>query len=183
MKHGSWCHKLAEMNRLPAKNLEFDGDLFPNEWHCGPTGCGKSRPWREMEPKVYLKDVTTEWWNNYKNEEVVLIEDIDKYHVKKGYDLKIWLDRYSFKANVKCGYEMEIRPKKIVITSNFEPSDIWSDETTLGPLYRRLQIHRYKKNAFGGYYVTVTKYGDADHVPNVIREYDKVDRKNYPIYG
>jgi len=53
--------------------------------------------------------------------------------------MKRWLDKYPFQAPVKGGY-MLIRPKKIVVTSNYTVREIWSDEQTAGPIERRVRV-------------------------------------------
>lgn len=110
-----------------------------HEWRYGVTGTGKSEGAREQHPGAYIKDPTKEWWDKYDFEEVVIIDDFDKYQVKQGGDMKRWLDKYPFKAQVKGGY-LDIRPKKIIVTSNYHPSEIWSDEQTLGPILRRVKV-------------------------------------------
>lgn len=59
-----------------------------------------------------------------------------------GHKLKIWVDIYAFRAEVKGG-SITIRPEKIIVTSNYHPSEIWSDDTTLEPLLRRFKIVRF----------------------------------------
>jgi hypothetical protein len=116
-------------------------DSLENEWLYGTTGTGKSRMVREKYPDAYIKSANTKWWDHYVDQEVVIIEDFDKFHVKHGYDLKIWGDHYPFPAETK-GSTMMIRPKKIIITSNYTPEEIWDDETTYGPINRRFKVQR-----------------------------------------
>lgn len=132
---------IASRNRPQVESLTE----LSNEWHYGPTGTGKSRAVREKYPDAYIKSAATEWWNGYNDHEVVIIEDIDIYHVKLGYHLKIWSDHYPFPANIKGTAESLIRPKSIIITSNYAPNQIWSDPQTLEPILRRFKVMEYKR--------------------------------------
>jgi len=55
--------------------------------------------------------------------------------------LKIWADRYKFRTEEK-GSSLVIRPERIVVTSNYHPSELWPEQQTqiLDPLYRRFKI-------------------------------------------
>lgn len=119
-------------------------EQLANEWNWGPTGTGKTRDAWERYPDAFCKKANTHWWDGYDGEEVVIIDDFDKYHVKQGYELKIWLDHRPFPAEFKGGSKM-IRPKKIIITSNYHPRDIWEDDTTLQPVLRRVTVKEFEK--------------------------------------
>lgn len=117
-------------------------------WYYGETGTGKSRKARGDNPNAYVK-LPTKWWDGYRNHEVVIIEDLDVKHDYMGYFLKVWADRYPFPVETKGGGGFNIRPRLIIVTSNWHPKDIWSDEQTLNPLLRRF---------------TVTKFGSVDQI-------------------
>ncbi|QCX35080.1 replication-associated protein [Blackfly multicomponent virus 2] len=116
-----------------------DNDDIINEWYYGDTGTGKSLKARTDNPGFYLK-MCNKWWDGYLGEESVLIEDFDKNHHVLGHHLKIWADRYAFPAEVK-GSKVNLRPKKIVVTSNWHPKEIWPDDLqTLDPILRRFRV-------------------------------------------
>jgi len=97
------------------------------EWIYGPPGTGKSWTARYENPVFYWK-ACTKWWDGYKGEDVVLIDDFDLAHRYLGHCMKIWLDEYAFGAEIK-GSSMLIRPKKIIITSNYHPNQIWGESS------------------------------------------------------
>jgi len=47
-----------------------------------------------------------------------------------GHYLKLWADKWTFSAESK-GFSRVIRPKKLVVVSNYHPKDIWGEETVM----------------------------------------------------
>lgn len=131
--------------RVSKRKLEtMDGDM-EHEWFVGETGCGKSRTARLENPGAYVKDPTTKWWDGYVDEDVVIIDDFDRFQVKQGGDMKRWLDRYPYQAEFKGGQQI-IRPRKIVVTSQYYPREIWDDLKTVEAIMRRVRV----RTCFGG---------------------------------
>lgn len=133
--------KIEKRDQPPAVTL--DGEL-QHEWFYGPSGAGKSYAARQQNPGAYIKDPKNAWWDGYKGEDVVIIDDFDKFQVKQSGDMKRWLDRYPFKAECKGGYIGDIRPKKIVVTANYHPNEIWEQsDITLSTILRRVKVTRF----------------------------------------
>lgn len=115
------------------KNVRSIQELYevPRTWPMeifvfyGTSGCGKSRAvWDLMnatEEKIYVKDVSNEWWENYEGEPNVLLDDFDGSVFKRSYLLQL-MDRYPMRINIK-GRSAMFRSKRLFITTNFHPSE------------------------------------------------------------
>lgn len=127
-------------------NMDQPESLEPgalHDWFYGGPGTGKSRAAREENPGFFDK-LLNKWWDGYKGEDVVILDDFDKNHEKLGSHIKRWADLYPFKAEIKHG-AMNIRPKKIVVTSNYHPDEIWGRETILcQAIKRRFRVMRFR---------------------------------------
>ena len=85
----------------------------------------KSRYIFENHPGAYIKEAN-KWWDGYREDDpahkTVLIDDLHpKWSEKER--LKNWGDRYPFMAEIKGG-SILIRPARILITSNYHPSEV-----------------------------------------------------------
>lgn len=113
-------------------------------WFYGSAGSGKSQYVRDHFPQVFDKSANTKWFCGYQNHETLLIDDFDLRHANHVFDLKRWGDRYPFPAETKNG-SLIIRPKHVVVTSNYHPNQIWTSQADLEPILRRFRIVKFTK--------------------------------------
>lgn len=61
----------------------------------------------------------TKWFDGYKGQRVIVIEDLDKYTAHQiGHHIKLWADRYPVTAEVK-GATIPLKHYILFVTSNF----------------------------------------------------------------
>lgn len=123
------------------KSKPLDGDL-EHEWWYGPTGTGKSKTLWEKYPDHYQKPVN-KWWDGYSGQDVVAIEEWEPKNECTASKLKIWADRYPFPGEIKGGTVERIRPKKIIVTSNYTIRECFPNPQDHEPLLRRFKVVHY----------------------------------------
>lgn len=145
-----------------------DRPILDNVWIYGPSGCGKSSRVRQEHEAFYSKPMN-KWWDGYQREDVVVLDDFDPNHGSYlSYYLKIWADHYSFNAEVKGGM-MHIRPKTIIITSQYTIEDCFRlkdgspDHPTIDAISRRFKRLNY--SGFFGQFVDPNFIGNPVPAP------------------
>ena len=140
IKYQSAFHRIRSLALETAPLVATD--VLNNFWFYGKSGSGKSREARRRFPDAYLK-AKNKWWSGYQFQEVAIVDDVDPQHsVWMGAFLKEWSDHYPFQAEIKGG-SFVIRPKTIVITSQYKIEDIFTDPETVAALQRRFQVTRF----------------------------------------
>lgn len=112
-----------------------------NEWYWGDSGTGKSRKAREENPGAYLKNAN-KWWDGYVDQEVVIIDEWSPQHECLASHLKQWADHHAFAAESKGG-ALCIRPKKIIVTSNYSIDQCFPNPADSEPMRRRFKVTHF----------------------------------------
>lgn len=134
-----------------AKRIRQDYQLPPPDleevtgfWFVGPPNTGKSYTARKLYPGLYDKPCN-KWWDGYQGQETVLVDDFDLNHKVLGHHLKRWADCYSFPAEHK-GTTIQIRPKRIIVTSNYTISELFCEDPQLcDAITRRFAVTEFSE--------------------------------------
>ncbi len=120
------------------------------QWYVGPTGFGKTRTAVARYPNLYDKPLN-KWWDGYRGQETVLIDDLAPAHGKWiGHLMKRWADWKSFPAEQK-GTTVMIRPKRIIVTSQYTIDEVFydpQDKCTVDAIKRRFKVTNFTCNVF-----------------------------------
>lgn len=137
--HYKKYEELVERLQKKPDRLTWKRGQSPNLWIYGPTGTGKSHKARELYPDLYEK-MLNKWWEHYDQQEEILLEDVGMSHAAWiGDFIKIWADIYPFRNEAKFGSKM-LRPKVIIVTSNYHPEELFPDPNVHLPIMDRFQL-------------------------------------------
>jgi len=124
------CHEISREHMVAPPDAAGVTGL----WLWGPPGSGKSRRARELFPGIFDK-ACNKWWDGYQGGPI-LLDDFDMSHRALGHHLKRWADRYAFTGETKGGV-IFIRPERVVVTSNYSISQIFSEDAVLSEALTR----------------------------------------------
>jgi len=111
--------------------------------YWGVTGTGKShRAWQEAGQDCFIKNPSTKWWDGYRGEDCVLIDEFTG-QIGITYLLR-WLDKYSCRVEEKGG-DQPLKATRFWICSNTDPREWYPDANneTKAALLRRLNITHF----------------------------------------
>lgn len=116
------------------------------EYHYGETGTGKSRyAFKDYNPETHyvLRKANGDavWWDGYTGQETIIIDDFTPKAYKLSYMLNL-LDRYAMTIDIKGG-STQLLAKKVIITSNYQPEDLYTGE--LCKEHRKALLRRFTK--------------------------------------
>lgn len=110
-----------------------------NVWLYGQRGTYKTTYVQTEYPMYYDKD-KSKYWNGYTNQEIVMVDDIEQEETFMLGNLKKWAQHKPFPGEDKYGGFKVIRPKTIIVTSNYHPDEIWKNTKEVEPISRRFKI-------------------------------------------
>lgn len=135
------------LKQIAKDYIEFkDKTHLRGIWIYGEAGAGKSRWVREqanlLKKRLYPK-LCNKWWDGYQGEELVCMDDLMPEHKVLCQQLKIWSDRYDCILEVK-GAACHSNYEWFIVTSQYAPEEIFTDEKDLAAIQRRFQIYKIK---------------------------------------
>lgn len=140
--------RVIHYNKLKAiakDHMKFtDKDHLRGLWIFGDAGAGKSRWVREHCPAAELyPKLCNKWWDGYTGQKFVVMDDFGPQHVVLAQQLKIWADRYGCILETKGGAVAD-NYEWFIITSQYQPIEIFKDQRDLEAINRRFKIFNIK---------------------------------------
>lgn len=168
MDPGMYVRHYTTAKKLRSEIPEAENTPLPKPagvWIWGVPGTGKTTTVTNAYEGAYLKDLN-KWWDGYAAQDVVVIDEFAKDYPQDIKRLiKVWGDRLPFTGESK-GVSHRIRPKLVIITSN------WSiDQTFPDPIDSAAMKKRYFTIKFDRY-----RHYDEEQLREIIenRVYDVV---------
>lgn len=114
-----------------------------NKWIVAPSGYGKSYYARKKYPDFYDKS-PNKWYVGYRGEETILCDDFGPMQcMYLSWYIKRWADLFSFPMETKGGGK-SIRPKHIVVTSQYLIEQCFPDQETIDAINNRFKVKHLK---------------------------------------
>lgn len=109
-------------------------------WLWGKPGTGKSRFARDFDNNGFYK-LLNKWWDGYRGQKTIILDDFSKDHKCLGSHLKRWADRYPITGEIK-GSVIPPHYDTLIVTANYTPEEIFEDEMLAAAIRRRFIIIR-----------------------------------------
>jgi len=130
----------------PSDLKTLETDTSPNLWVYGDSGEGKSTYVRQLAGTDYFAKNKNKWFDCYQGEKTVIIDDFDLGHSGLGSHVKLWGDKFSFVGEIKGGAAY-IRPRRMMITSNYSIDEIWKgDDQMIASIKRRYKVIKFDRS-------------------------------------
>ncbi len=148
-------HIIKRMRQDHPDQLQ-DLEAYDNYWIVAPTGYGKSRYAREQYPDFYDK-APNKWWIGYANQSTIICDDFSPKQCEHlGWYMKRWADLFPYPYEDKGGGG-QMRPKRIVVTSQYTIQECFEDYKVVEAMERRFTVVNLAR--------WQDRVGDEDEVP------------------
>lgn len=147
-KDGRWEDASAKHQVLYLSNLVkltahysvgFQAPGTRGTWIYGATGTGKSYSARHNFGNSFFVKGQNKWFDNYRAEPVIILDDFDTLGTCLSHLLKIWGDSYPCHGEIK-GASVALRHEHFIITSQYLPEQLWTDQALVDAIHRRFKI-------------------------------------------
>lgn len=135
----------SKLKAIAKDHMKFtDATHLRGVWIFGDAGAGKSRWVREHCPAADLyPKLCNKWWDGYTGQKFVVMDDFGPQHAVLAQQLKIWADRYGCILETKGGAVAD-KYEWFIITSQYQPIEIFKDPKDLEAINRRFKIFNIK---------------------------------------
>lgn len=136
--------KMEKIERPSPKALR---NVRTGVWITGKAGIGKTTLVQRVYKNVFEK-THDEYWNGYGGERNVVINDVDKTNARKLLtNLKLWADCTIIKGKQKHRGPISLRPRRIIVTSQYTPRQLYKHKD-LAAITRRFAQYKFTRPLF-----------------------------------
>lgn len=125
-----------------ALRKQWRTEMTKGIWYWGSTGVGKShRAFEGYHPDThYVKDLNTMWWDGYKGQEIVILNEF-RGQFRFSFLLEL-IDKWPLNVPIRNKESIPFLAKKVVITCNTRPEDLFSNTVgdRMDQLLRRCDV-------------------------------------------
>lgn len=112
-------------------------------WMWGESRTGKSTGARKGD--YYLK-LGNKWWDGYKGQKRVVIDDLGKEAAKSLTDkIKLWADPHFDQTGETKGGAIPLTYDLLIVTANWHPYDVWGQTEDYDPIMKRFVVSDKKE--------------------------------------
>lgn len=139
---GEYIRHFRNLHQIKVENMPNTGTEKRCLWLHGKPGSGKSRFAFALNPDSCYAKMANKWWDGFKDQNTIVLDDFGKDHRVLGYHLKRWADRYPCILEVK-GSALLANYETFIVTSNYTIDEVWEndEETTLAINRRFKSLH------------------------------------------
>ncbi len=108
-----------------ALRKKFRTEMTSCNWYTGPSGAGKShRVFEDYDPeKCFIKDLTVDWWDGYKGQEIVILNEF-RGEIKFSH-LCALIDKWPMTVPIRGKESVPFLAKEVRVASIKSPEEVY----------------------------------------------------------